>query len=72
MENKRGKKWSIGERTDNETGTAVSVDQLQPSHPGLVTKFSGKFTSTLVWSTKSIMYNFSDLTYVHLMRRTSQ
>ena len=58
--------------TDNNPGAAVSVDQLQSDQPVLVPRLSVKLTSAYIWDAQVMLENFSDLTYVHLMRSTSQ
>ena len=76
----RRRKWitnenisgSIRKENDNNKGNAASVDQLNLDHPGLVTQFSWKLTSARIWYDQFMMYHFSDLTYVNLMRSTIQ
>ena len=58
--------------TDNKPRDAVSVDQLQSDQTVLVPKFSGKLTSARILAAQVMVDHFSDLTYVHLMRSTSQ
>ena len=70
---KRGKKLgSTRKNTDKNPGAAVSVYQIQLDKPGLVPQFSGKLTSTRIWVDQVMVNHFGDLTYVHLMRSTSQ
>ena len=63
---------SIQKVTDNNPGAGVSVEQLQSYQPVLVPQFSVKITSARIWSDQVIMDHFSELTYVHLMKSTSQ
>ena len=58
--------------SDNNPGYVVSVDQLQSSHPVLVSQFSCKLTSACIWSAQVMMDHFNELTYLHLMRSTNQ
>ena len=62
---------SIIKDTDNKPGAWVSLDQLQSAQTGLVPKFSVKLRSARIWDAQVIVENFSDLTYVNLMRSTS-
>ena len=69
----KGKKsGSTNKETDNKTGAAVPVDQIQSSHPGLISQLSGKLTSAQIWSAQVMVDYFIDLTYVNLTRITSQ
>ena len=58
--------------TDNKLGDAVSVEQLQSDQPGLIQQLSGKITIARIWDAQVTADHFSNLTYVHLMRSTSQ
>ena len=69
---KWNKSGTVGKYTDNKQVAAVSVDQLQSDQTGLVPQFSGKLTSTHIWSTQIMVDHFSILTYEHLMRSTTQ
>ena len=62
----------IKKETDNNTGDGVSVDQLQSSQPGLVPQLSGKLTIARICTAQVMVDHFSDLTYVHQIRFTSQ
>ena len=61
-------------------GTVILCATLSNTHyvyvkivyPGLVPKFSGKLTSTRISSAQVMVEYFSSLTYVYLMRSTSQ
>ena len=66
------KPGSIRKETDNNPGYGVSVDQLQSAQPGLVPQLSGKLTSARIWSAQLMVDQFSDLSYLKLMRNTSQ
>ena len=69
----KGKKsGSIRKENGNNPGDEVSVDQLQLDQPELVPQFSGKLTSTHIWSAQVMMDHFSDVTYLYLIRSTSQ
>ena len=63
---------SISKDTYNKPGYGVSVDQTHSSQPGLVPQCSFKLTSAHIWATQVMVDPFIDLTYVHLMRSTSQ
>ena len=69
---KDNKSESIRKYTDNKPLYGVSLDQLWSSQPGLVPQFSGKLTSSQICSAQVMVNHFSDLTYLHLMRITSQ
>ena len=69
---KVNKQESIRKDTYNKPEYGISLYQLWSSQPGLVPQFSGKLTSARVWSTQVMVNHFSDLTYLHLMRITSQ
>ena len=69
---KGNKLESIRKDTDNDPGSVVSVDQLQSAQTLLVPQFSGKLTIAHIWAVQVIVNHFSDLTYVHLIRSTSQ
>ena len=69
---KREKLVSMCKGNDNKTVSAVSVDQLQSAHPGLVSQLSVKITIALIWDAKIIVNSYSDLTYVQIVRSTSQ
>ena len=72
MEKKGKKPGSIRKETKNKPGYGVSVDQVKSDQPGLVPQLSGKLTSAHIWSAQVMVDNFSDLTYVHLIKRTIQ
>ena len=67
---KVNKQESIRKDTYNKPEYGISLYQLWSSQPGLVPQFSGKLTSARVWSTQVMVNNLSDLTYVHMMRRS--
>ena len=69
---KRKKSWSIRKETENIPGAVVSVDQLQSSRPVFVPQLLDKLTSTCSWAAQVMADRFSDVSYVHIMRRTSQ
>ena len=69
---KGNKSGSKRKETDNNPGAAVSVDQLQSAHPGLVPKLSGKLTIVRIWYAQVMVDHFSGLAYVNLIRSTSQ
>ena len=70
------KKWSkLGSTrkdTNSKPGSAVSLDQLRSAQLGLSIQLSGKLTSMRILFKKVMVHHFSDLTYVHLIRITSQ
>ena len=61
---KVNKPESIRKYTDNKPGYGVSVDQLMSDQPILVPQFSGKLTSSHIWSAQVMVNHVSDLTYV--------
>ena len=69
---KGNKSSSIRKETDNNPGAAFSVDQLHSDQAGLVSQFSEKITSEHIWYAQVMVDHFSDLTYVHLVKRTIQ
>ena len=71
-EKKGNKAGPVRKETDNKPEAAVSVDQPQSDYPGLVPQISGKLTSTRIWVAQVMVEHFSDITYVHLIKSTSQ
>ena len=69
---KVNKSGSISKDTDNNSGTAVTVDQLHSDQPVLVPQLSVKITSARIWSYQVIMGHFIDLTCMHLIISTIQ
>ena len=61
-----------GKDTNNNTGYGVSLDQIQSSQPGLVSKFIVKITSACIWATKLMLEHFSYTTNVHHRSITRQ
>ena len=65
MEKKGNKLGSIRKENYNKPVAEVSVDKLQSDQSVLVPQFS-------IWSTQVMVDHCSDLTYLHLIIRTSQ
>ena len=66
------KSGSIRKEAKNDPGDIVAVYQLQSAQTGLVPQLSVKFTSARIFISQLMVDNFSDLTYLHMMRSTSQ
>ena len=72
MDNKGNKLGSIRKETENKSESMVSVYQLHSDTPGLVPQFSGKFTSARIWASQFMVEHFIELTYLNLMKSTTQ
>ena len=68
----KGNKSGPIKKIDNKLRAAVSGDQIQSDHPGLVPQFSYKRTNTIIWASQFMVNHCSELTYFHLTRSTSQ
>ena len=70
---KKGEKLgSIRKYTGDKPGYSISVEKVQPLHPGLVLKFSDNITSAITWAAQIIVNHLSHMVYVYLRRRTKQ
>ena len=69
----KGKKsGTIRKETDKNPGSRVSVDQLESSQSGLFPQLAGKLARAHILAAQVMVDHFRGLTYVHLMRSTSQ
>ena len=62
----------IPKETNSKLGSSVSVDQRHWDQPVLLQQSSGKLTCACIWSAQVILKHYSNVTYVYLMKRTSQ
>ena len=69
---KGNKSGSIGKETDKNPGVSVLLDQLQSNQTILVPQLLGKLTGVCSWASQVMVDHFSELTYVKIMRSTSQ
>jgi hypothetical protein len=51
-----------------QPGNGISMDQLVPAQPGLITQMSGFLMNRQIWGCTTFCDHVSDFVYVHLMR----
>ena len=69
---KGNKSGYILKDTDNKSVSAASFYQIHSAQTVLVLQFLGKLKSARIWSVQVLVDHFSDLTYINLIRSTSQ